>query len=126
MKRYNKWGADYKNIKQFDVETISDKDDVEVVFRIYDKKDEFLLFFTPNYEDKTIGVATDRDTKFSDAVLEFLIKSGDVENVIKQVYSKAFNQTTIQQPTELPKMVSLNLPQLNLPELSQYSLIPKH
>jgi hypothetical protein len=123
--KYNKYGADYKNIKQFDVETISDKDDVEVVFRIYDNKDEFLLFFTPNYEDKTIGVATDRDTKFSDAVLEFLIKSGDVENVMKQVYHKAFSQNNIPQPTELPKMVSLNLPQLNLPESPQYSLIPK-
>jgi len=126
MKKYNKWGADYKNIKKFDVETISDKDDVEVVFRIYSDKDEFLLFFTPNYEDKTIAVATDRDTKFSDAVLEFLIKSGDVENVMKQVYNKAFNQTTIPQPAELPKLVSLNLPQSNTQEPSQYSLIPKH
>jgi hypothetical protein len=125
MKKYNKWGADYKNIKQFDVETLSGKDDTEVVFRIYDKKDEFLLFFNPNYDNKTIEVGTDRNTKFSDAVLEFLINSGDVENVMKQVYAKAFNQNTIPQPTELPKLVSLNLPQLDIPEPAQYSLIPK-
>lgn len=125
MKKYNKWGADYKNVKQFDVQLLSDKEDIEAVFRIYDKKDEFLLFFTPNFENKTIGVATDRDTKFSDAVLEFLIKSGDVENVMKQVYNKAFQQNTIPQPLQLPKLVSLKLPQLNTPEPSQYSLIPK-
>lgn len=119
--RYNKWGADYKNVKQFDVETLSDKDDTEVVFRIYDKKDEFLLYFTPNYENKTIGVVTDRDTKFSDAVLEFLIKSGDVENVMKQVYSKAFNQA----PQVQPQQLTLNLPKLDIPEPSQYSLVSK-
>lgn len=109
--RYNKFGAAHKNITQFDVQTISDKDDVEVVFRIYDKKDEFLLFFSPNYQNKTIEVGTDRDTKFSDAVLEFLINSGDVENIMKQVYSKAFQQS----PQEQPQQVQLQLPKLELP-----------
>ena len=110
--RFNKYGAAYKNIKQFDVEVLSDKDDKEAIFRIYDNKDEFLLFFTPNYENKTIQVGTDRDTKFSDATLEFLIKSGDVENVIKQVYAKAFGEVNT------PKEVSLNLPDLKLPTFS--------
>jgi hypothetical protein len=120
--RYNKWGAAHKNIKQFDVETLSGKDDTEVVFRIYDKKDEFLLFFNPNYDNKTIEVGTDRNTKFSDAVLEFLINSGDVENVMKQVYAKAFNQSPQSQPLQVP----LTLPKLTLvppTETSQYNLV---
>jgi hypothetical protein len=113
--RYNKWGAAHKNITQFDVEPILHKDENAVAFRIYSNKDEFLLYFTPNYENKTVEVGTDRNTKFSDATLEFLVNSGDVENIMKQVYTKAFIEVPADnQPQQVP---------LNLPDFSNLSLI---
>jgi hypothetical protein len=119
MKKYNKWGAAHKNVKQFDIEVLSDKDDNEAIFRIHTKKEEFKLFFIPNYETKQIEVSTDIDTKFSDDCLSFLINSGDIENMVKQIYQKAFNTTLPTQPQQVP----LNLPKIEIPEISYLSLV---
>ena len=48
MRKYNKFGAAYRNIKQFDVERVDNVDKNAAVFRIYSGKDDFYLFFLPN------------------------------------------------------------------------------
>jgi hypothetical protein len=114
MKKYNKFGAAYRNIKQFDVEKVDNVDPNAAVFRVYSGKDDFYLFFLPNYETKQVEISTDVNTTFSDAVLEFMINSGDVANVMKEVYNKAFQQVV----KEEPKLMTLNLPKLDLPEMT--------
>ena len=112
MRKYNKWGAADKNVIKFDVENILHEDKDAAVFRIYSRRDEFYLYILPNHQTKQVEVSTDRNTKFSDAVLELLINNGDVTNIMQAVYTKAFNQAPQQpQATE----VSLNLPTINLP-----------
>jgi hypothetical protein len=113
-KRFNKFGAAYRNIKQFDVEKVDNVDPNAAVFRIYSGKDDFYLFFLPNYETKQVEVSTDINTTFSDAVLEFMINSGDVANVMKEVYTRTFQQVVQEQP----KLMTLELPSLDLPELN--------
>jgi hypothetical protein len=114
MKKFNKYGAAHKNIKQFDVEIIPNVDKNAVVYRIYSGEDDFYLFFLPNYETKQVEVSTDINTPFSDAALEFLINSGDVANVMKEVYNRTFQQVVQEQP----KLMTLELPKLDLPELN--------
>ena len=82
MRKYNKYGAGYRNVKKFEVENILHKDENAAAFRIYSGKDEFYLYFLPNYENKTVEVSTNVNTKFSDSVLEFLINNGDVTNIM--------------------------------------------
>ena len=112
MKKYNKYGAGYKNVRRFEVENILHQDENAASFKIYDDKDEFMLYFLPNYENKTVEVSTDRNTIFSDSVLEFLINNGDVTNIMEAVYTKTFKEVPA---NNQPKEVSLNLPTLNLP-----------
>ena len=81
------------------------------MFRIYSDKEDFYLFVLPNYETKQIEVSTDVNTKFSDMVFEFIANSGDLENIIRQVYLKSF-QT---QPVEAQQPTTLNLPELAIP-----------
>ena len=116
MKKYNRYGAAHRNVKRFEVENVLHKDANAAAFRIYSDKDEFLLYFIPNYENKTIEVSTDRDTKFSDAVVEFLANNGDITNILEAVYTKAFKQIPV---NDTPQQVSLNLP--NFSNLSLYN-----
>ena len=114
MRKYNKYGAGYRNVRRFEVENILDKDENAAVFKIYDNKDEFILYFLPNYENKTVEVSTNVNTKFSDAVLELLINNGDVTNIMEAVYTKAFrevpvNNQPLQVPFTLPDFGGLNL-----------------
>jgi hypothetical protein len=115
MKKYNKYGAGYKNVRRFEVENILHQDENAASFKIYDDKDEFMLYFIPNYENKTVEVSTDRNTIFSDSVLELLINNGDVTNIMEAVYTKTFKEISANnQPKEVP---------LNLPNFSNLSLI---
>ena len=107
MKKYNKYGAGYKNVRRFEVENILHQDKNAASFKIYDDKDEFYLYFLPNYENKTVEVSTDRDTKFSDAVVELLANNGDITNILEAVYTKTFKEIPVDNQ---PKEVSLNLP----------------
>ena len=110
--KYNKYGANHRNVRRFEVENILHEDKNAAAFKIYDSKDEFYLYFLPNYENKTIEVSTNVNTKFSDSVLEFLINNGDVTNIMEAVYTKTFRpQVQPEKATE----ISLNLPSLNLP-----------
>jgi hypothetical protein len=112
---YNRYGAAEKNVKRFEVENILHEDKNAAAFRIYDSKDEFYLYFLPNYENKTVEVSTDKDTKFSDQVVEFLVNNGDVTNIMEAVYTKAFKEVPADNQ---PQQVSLNLP-----DFSNLSLI---
>ena len=107
MRKYNKYGAADKNVRRFEVENILHEDKNAAAFRIYDKKDEFYLYFLPNYENKTVEVSTNVNTKFSDAVLTLLINNGDVTNIMEAVYTKAFKEIPV---NNQPQQVSLNLP----------------
>ena len=118
MRKYNKWGANHRNKIKFDVENILHEDKNAAAFRIYSTKDEFLLYFLPNYENKTVEVSTDRDTKFSDAVVELLANNGDITNILEAVYTKAFKEIPV---NNQPQQVSLNLPDFN--NFSNLSLI---
>jgi hypothetical protein len=115
MRKYNKYGAGYRNVRRFEVENILHEDKNAAAFRVYDAKDEFYLYFLPNYENKTVEVSTNVNTKFSDAVLEFLINNGDVTNIMEAVYTKAFKEVPANnQPQQVP---------LSLPDFSNLSLL---
>lgn len=120
MKKYNKYGAAYKNVKRFEVENILHEDKNAAVFRIYTDKDEFYLYFLPNYENKTIEVATDRDTKFSDAVVEFLANNGDITNIMEAVYTKAFKEIPV---NDQPQEVAIKLPEFNSFKFDDLNLV---
>jgi hypothetical protein len=90
MKKFNKWGANHKNIVPFDIKLVTHPDPNAAAFRIYSDKEDFYLFVIPNYENKTVEVSTDINTTFSDMVLELMINKGDMENVVRQVHSRAF------------------------------------
>jgi hypothetical protein len=125
MRKYNKFGAAYKNVKRFEVENILHEDENAAVFRIYTDKDEFHLYFLPNYENRTVEVSTDINTKFSDAVLEFLINNGDVTNIMEAVYTKAFvNAGKHSSQIETgAKQVALKLPEFNSFKFDDLNLV---
>jgi hypothetical protein len=108
MKKYNKFGANHRNVTQFEVENILHEDKNAAVFRIHSNKGEFHLYFLPNYENKTVEVSTDVNTKFSDAVVEFLANNGDITNILEAVYTKAFKEVPTTQDS--PKEISISLP----------------
>ena len=109
---YNRYGAAHRNVRRFEVENILHQDENAASFKIYDDKDEFMLYFLPNYENKTVEVSTDKDTKFSDSVVAFLINNGDITNILEAVYTKTFKEVPA---NNQPKEISLNLPSLSLP-----------
>jgi len=118
--KYNKFGANHRNVRRFEVENILHEDKNAAAFKIYDAKDEFYLYFLPNYENKTVEVSTDRDTKFSDQVVEFLINNGDVTNIMEAVYTKAFKEVpAITHPQEVP----MNLPTFNSFKFDDLNLV---
>jgi hypothetical protein len=49
------------------------------MIRCYNKKDECYVLYQPNYEEKQVGISLDRTTPFSDAVLTWLINSGQLK-----------------------------------------------
>ena len=113
--KYNKYGANHRNVRRFEVENILHEDKNAAAFKIYDSKDEFYLYFLPNYENKTVEVSTDKDTKFSDSVVEFLANNGDITNILEAVYTKAFKEVPANnKPQQVP---------LNLPDFSNLSLV---
>jgi hypothetical protein len=120
MKKYNKYGAAYKNVRRFEVENILHEDANATTFHIYDTKDEFYLYFLPNYENKTVEVSTDRNNKFSDAVLELLINNGDVTNIMEAVYTKAFKEVPA---NEQPQEVAVKLPTFNSFKFDDLNLV---
>jgi hypothetical protein len=91
MKKYNKYGAASKNEIKFDSEIVTIykeqklPDDL-LMIRCYNKKDECYVVYQPNYEEKQVGIALDRTTPFSDAVLTWLINSGTAEKMMKEIY----------------------------------------
>jgi hypothetical protein len=90
-KKYNKWGAANKNEIKFDSEIVTIYKEQQLpedvlMIRCYTKKDECYVIYHPDYEAKQIGVALDRTTPFSDAVLTWLINSGTAESMMKQIY----------------------------------------
>ena len=117
MKRFNKFGAADKNEIKFDSEIVTkykeqDLPDDVLMIRCYNKKNECYVLYQPNYEEKQVGISLDRTTPFSDAVLTWLINSGQAESMMKEIYQVIWGSQEQQ----------LSLPTLELPKL-QY--IPK-
>jgi hypothetical protein len=90
---YNRYGAADKNVVKFDTE-ITDNingepvgDDI-LVIRAFNKKYQCHISFMPNFADKTIGLAVDVEDEFSVAVLNYLIKSGEAERIMADIYTK--------------------------------------
>ena len=92
MKKYNKYGANEKNVLTFDTEILNEYkgetlgEDL-VMMRAYTKKDECYILFAPNFADKKIGLSLDRTTTFSDAVLAYLINSGEAQKIMSAMYN---------------------------------------
>ena len=92
-RKFNKWGAADKNVIKFDTE-ITDHINGEpvgediLVIRAFNKKYECYISFMPNFADKTIGLAVDKEDEFSVAVLNYLIKSGEAERIMADIYMK--------------------------------------
>ena len=123
--RYNKWGANHRNVRRFEVENILHEVENAAVFKIYDTKDEFHLYIIPNYENRTVEVSTDKNSKFSDAVVEFLVNNGDITNILEAVYTKAFvNAGKHSSPTKTDsKQVALKLPTFNSFKFDDLNLV---
>ena len=125
-KKYNKYGAAGKNTIKFDSEIITEykgqqlPDDF-LMIRCYNKKDECHILYQPNYEEKQVGVALDRTTPFSDAVLTWLINSGTAEKMMKEIYNILWgdngNTMVLSDEMEAPVHYELKLPKLDLPKL---------
>ena len=92
MKKYNKYGADDKNVITFDTEILDEykgepiADDL-IIMRAFTKKDECYILFAPNFADKKIGLSLDRTSTFSDAVLTYLINSGEAQKIMSAMYN---------------------------------------
>jgi len=113
MKKYNKYGAANKNAIKFDSEIITEYkghklDDDILMIRCYSKKDECYVLYQPNYKEKQVGIALDRTTPFSDAVLTWLINSGTAEKMMKEIYQILWGENTantiVREAVELPKL----------------------
>ena len=100
--KYNNWLVPDKNQIKFDTEITDHIDGNPVgedilVIRAYNKKYECFISFAPNFADKTIGLAINKEDEFSIAVLTYLIKSGEAERIMADIYQKlGFNKL---QPT---------------------------
>ena len=91
MKKYNKYGAADKNEVKFDSEIVTTYKEQQLpedvlMIRCFSKKDECFILYQPNYEEKQVGISLDRTTPFSDAVLTWLINSGQAESMMKEIY----------------------------------------
>ena len=112
MKKFNKYGAKEKNVVKFDSEIVTIykeqqlPDDV-LMIRCYNKKNECYVLYQPNYEEKQVGIALDRTTPFSDAVLTWLINSGTAEKMMKEIYQILWGENpnaVVRDTVQLPKL----------------------
>jgi len=101
--KYNNWTVGDKNVLHFDQEILTEykgkpvADDIMII-RCSTKKDECHVLFMPNFADKKIGLALDQTSTFSDAVLTYLINSGEAEKIMKGLYEAVWgsqNNVTI-------------------------------
>jgi hypothetical protein len=96
---YNRYGAADKNVRKIDLEIVSvDKDGNPIptdllVIRAFSKKEECYVTFAPNMADKTIGLMVDRNSDFTDRVLEHLANTGQAEKIMKEIYAMVFLNT---------------------------------
>jgi len=123
MKKYNKYGADDKNVITFDTEILDEykgepiADDL-IIMRAFTKKDECYILFAPNFADKKIGLSLDRTTTFSDAVLTYLINSGEAQKIMSAMYNLLGWNNEVKAPsTEHSRFGGIELPQL--PQLTK-------
>jgi hypothetical protein len=123
MKKYNKYGADDKNVITFDTEILDEykgesiADDL-IIMRAYTKKDECYILFAPNFADKKIGLSLDRTSTFSDAVLTYLINSGEAQKIMSAMYNLlGWNNEVEATATEHSRFGGIELPQL--PQLTK-------
>jgi hypothetical protein len=123
MKKYNKYGADEKNVITFDTEILDEykgetiADDL-IIMRAFTKKDECYILFAPNFADKKIGLSLDRTTTFSDAVLTYLINSGEAQKIMSAMYNLlGWNNEVKVTATEHSQFGGIELPQL--PQLTK-------
>lgn len=113
MKKYNKYGAKEKNEVKFDSEIVTIYKEQELpedvlMIRCFSKKDECYVLYQPNYEEKQVGIALDRTTPFSDAVLTWLINSGTAEQMMREIYQVLWGEgtgnTVVRDTIQLPKL----------------------
>jgi hypothetical protein len=123
MKRFNKYGADDKNVITFDTEILDEykgesiADDL-IIMRAFTKKDECYILFAPNFADKKIGLSLDRTTPFSDAVLTYLINSGEAQKIMSAIYnSLGWNNNVEATSPKYSQFGGIELP--SLPQLPQ-------
>jgi hypothetical protein len=97
MKKYNKFGADYKNkrLDLYDIEIVSEYnenkiDENSIVAKVIGTKETFHIFILPNYDEKWVRMGCDSNTDFAQQVTQLMMESGEAEYLIKQVYGKAF------------------------------------
>jgi len=90
---YNRYGAADKNVIKFDTIIVDEingepvADDV-LVIKAYNKKYNCYISFIPNFADKTVGLAIDKEDEFSVAVLNYLMKSGEAEKIMADIYNQ--------------------------------------
>jgi len=93
---YNRYGAADKNVRKIDLEIVSVDGEGNpiptdlLVIRAFDKKEECHVTFAPNMVDKTIGLMVDRNSDFTDRVLEHLANTGQAEKIMKEIYAMVF------------------------------------
>jgi len=114
MKKYNKYGAEEKNITEFDTEIITEykgeklPDDVLMV-KCYSKTNECHVAFIPDYENKRIGTKMDKTDVFATSVLQWLIDSGTAERLMKEIYDLLWSEQSQANvvepsPSQLPNL----------------------
>jgi len=108
-KKYNKFGADHKNVKLnlYDVELVSEYngkkiDENSIVAKIIGTEETFYIFILPNYEKKWVNMGCDSNTDFAQQVTQLMMESGEAEYLIKQVYNKCFPEQPISVENGLP------------------------
>jgi len=104
MKKYNKFGADHKNVKLnlYDIELVKEYnskpvDENSIVAKIIGTEETFHIFILPNYEKKWVNMGCDSNTDFAQQVTQLMMESGEAEYLIKEVYNKCFPE----QPTSV-------------------------
>ena len=114
MKKYNKYGADDKNVITFDTEILDEYKGESIakdliIMRAFTKKDECYILFAPNFADKKIGLSLDRTTTFSDAVLTYLINSGEAQKIMSSMYNLLGWDNSVKTTTPTTEQVSYEL-----------------